>query len=735
MIKKLWISLLTALVLCGCSMDKPLTFTAGTYEATSDGHNGEVRLKVTFSDSCLTNIEVVEQHETPHVGDIVFDRLAKKMIEANGVGVDIISGATVSSYAMVQAVMNAASYAQVSDLEQFRRNNVKMEDKDPIEGTWDVVIIGAGGAGLAAAAEAAREGNTVLIIEKNAEMGGNTLLSGGIYQSVAPYLVWDPAHPDATTGVGYDGETYPKVKSEKGCIDDLEIILKWDEKDFDDSYYRAYPFVPGNITEISHHGVHHEYLPTLQALKKEISAYLAWARPKLSRGIPESDLTLFSTNNLHIFQTYYGGLRQAENKKDWVYGNVDLVRQMVEQGQNLRPWLADMGVKFMEKQIMIVGELWFRGNKMTGADIDTDGDGVTEHYDGNWGAYVMAPYTTFIRANKENRVMKETTAKELIEEKGQVKGVKAQMEDGTEVTAYARKGVIICTGGYAANIRKVMTTNRYWNKQYLSEHMGTTNRASMQGDGIAMGEDVGAAVTGMEWTQLMPMSYADYGNIAFGSVSDAVFISPLNGKRFVDESRERDVLSIKAFEHGMTLYGKSGVYIYIGGEETTEPNEVRGVDVPGKQIACKIDQLHSLLQSMKIDVDADVIGKVIREYDMAVMDGKEPIDVGKKYATSIIGKAKRNADGSYDKSTYSLDDATLTVRILAPATHHTMGGLVVDKWRHVLDLNGKPIPGLYAAGEVTGGIHGGNRLGGNSLTEIMVSGRIAASSVTRDARK
>jgi fumarate reductase flavoprotein subunit len=64
-----------------------------------------------------------------------------------------------------------------------------------------------------------------------------------------------------------------------------------------------------------------------------------------------------------------------------------------------------------------------------------------------------------------------------------------------------------------------------------------------------------------------------------------------------------------------------------------------------------------------------------------------------------------------------------------------MGGLVVDEWRHVLDLNGKPIPGLYAAGEVTGGIHGGNRLGGNSLTEIMVSGRIAASSVTRDARK
>ena len=77
----------------------------------------------------------------------------------------------------------------------------------------------------------------------------------------------------------------------------------------------------------------------------------------------------------------------------------------------------------------------------------------------------------------------------------------------------------------------------------------------------------------------------------------------------------------------------------------------------------------------------------------------------------------------------------LTIRTLAPATHHTMGGLVVDEKRHVLDASGKPIPGLYAAGEVTGGIHGGNRLGGNALTEILVSGRIAATSVTQDAKK
>ena len=103
-----------------------------------------------------------------------------------------------------------------------------------------------------------------------------------------------------------------------------------------------------------------------------------------------------------------------------------------------------------------MGALWFRGNKILGADIDTDGDGTPEHYDGNWGAYIMAPYTTFIKGNKENRVLKSTAAKELIEEGGHVKGVKAVMADGTPVTAHARKGWIIATGGYAANIRKVM---------------------------------------------------------------------------------------------------------------------------------------------------------------------------------------------------------------------------------------------------------------------------------------
>ena len=430
---------LAAILICGCRQEVPLTFEAGTYEVTAQGHNGDIRLSVTFSDSCITDIKVLEQHETPHIGDIVFDELIPQIVKANGTGVDALTGATITSRGLMAGVAEAANKAKVSDGERFKKACLPKEEMKPLEGTWDVVIIGAGGAGLSAAAEAAQQGNTVLVIEKNAEMGGNTLLSGGIYQSAVPYLVWDPAHPDAKTGTGYDGKTYAKVKSGTGCIADLELILQWDEKPFDEAYYKSHAFEPGNLEELSKHGVHSEYLPTLQALKKEITAYLAWAKPKLQRGVPETELTLFSTPNLHIFQSYNGGLRQSADGTSWVYSGEPLLRQVVEQGQELKPWLMKMGVNFLEQQVIIIGMMWYRGNVMTGADIDTDGDGTTEHYDGNWGAYIMAPYTAFISANKENRLMKSTTAKDLIVENGRVTGVTARMADGTDVTAHARE--------------------------------------------------------------------------------------------------------------------------------------------------------------------------------------------------------------------------------------------------------------------------------------------------------
>ncbi|MBR0251397.1 MAG: FAD-binding protein, partial [Synergistaceae bacterium] len=146
----------------------------------------------------------------------------------------------------------------------------------------------------------------------------------------------------------------------------------------------------------------------------------------------------------------------------------------------------------------------------------------------------------------------------------------------------------------------------------------------------------------------------------------------------------------------------------------------------------KISELPELFKELGVKADPKVVEKTIKDYDLAVMTGTEFPDVGKAIASRPVGNVKRDSAGNYDVSTYDLENTVMTIRLLAPSTHHTMGGVVVDLGRHVLTPNGRIIPGLYAAGEVTGGIHGGNRLGGNAITEIFVSGRIAASSLNAD---
>ena len=145
--------MMTALALCGCTQNVPLTFVAGSYETTYNGHNGPISIRTTFSDSCVTNIEVLSQEETPHIGDVVFEQLIPQIVSANGIGMDAISGATITSHALMNAVAQAAEDAGVSNIEQFRRNTMGDDRKD-IDDTWDVVIVGAGGAGLAGAQDA-----------------------------------------------------------------------------------------------------------------------------------------------------------------------------------------------------------------------------------------------------------------------------------------------------------------------------------------------------------------------------------------------------------------------------------------------------------------------------------------------------------------------------------------------------------------------------------------------------
>ena len=716
-----------------------VSYTAGTYTGTGVGYNGLVEVEVTFSETNITDIKVVNHAETAFVGDVAFAPLTEDAIAANGAGVDVVSGATFSSRAFKDALVAAAEQAGVSNLDAFKANTVEHTAGEAIEETFDIVVVGAGGAGLATAAQAAQNGDTVLVIEKNAEIGGNTLVSGGQYQSVMPYLVWDPENPEATEATWeYNGQTYTKIKASQGQLDVLKTILAWDEKEFDASHFNTVEYVAGEIDELSKAGVHGEYLNTLKALKAEIKEYVDYADAKLAKGAHESDLTLFSTVNLHIFQTYYGGLRQSADGTEWIYGEYDLVSQMVENGQGLKEWLEDQGSLFNDgAQLTLIGALWYRENQNMGCDMDKDG--VPEIVGGNWGTYFL-PLKTTVLNNEGNKIMTRTTAEELIVEDGRVVGVKATMFDGTPVTARATKGVVLATGGYAANINMVVEENEYWDPNAVTKNILTTNRSSLQGDGIKMAQTVNAATTGMGFPQMMPISWIDNGNLAFGGGQYAVYINPTTGKRFVDESAERDVLSLGEFANGVEVNGVKGVFLEITNADTAigipypydKYEKGQTVEISKETVENRVyyisnaEEMQAVLDKFGMTAKPEDIYATIRQYDEDYIAERTPTDgIKKSAATATVG--------TYKDGEYKLEGELLRIRVMAPSTHHTMGGIVVDTERHVLDTNGNAIAGLYAAGEVTGGIHGGNRLGGNAIIEILVSGRIAANTIHGEA--
>ena len=711
--------------------DAAVAFTAGTYTGTAKGYNGPVEVAVTFSDSAVTAIEVGANKETDHVGNVAFEPVIADILAANGTGVDGVSGATFSSNAIRNAVNDAAEQAGCTNMDAFKAAGAAHEPQAAIEETYDVVVVGAGGAGIAAAAQAAQDGNTVLVIEKNAEVGGNTLVSGGQYQSVMPYLVWDPADPDATTGVGYDGNTYNKVVESVATLGELKTILGWSEEPFDAAYYKDHEFVAGDIAELSKRGVHAEYLPDPQGSEGGNSGVPRLGGAEGCRGRGSAHAVLHrQPAHLPDLLRRSASLRGHDS---WIYGDYDLVKQFIEGGQTLKQWLEAQGSTFVEDtQPTLIGALWYRENEFVGATID----GVD--YPGRWGTYFKAPMNTVLAASEtaaSNKIMLRTTAEELIVEDGRVTGVKATQYARTlPVTAHATKGVVIATGGYAANLQMVVDTNVYWSSDYLSTSTKTTNRSSLKGDGITMAQAVGADVTGMGYTQMMPISWIDDGNLAFGGGNYAIYINPTTGKRFVDETSERDVLSLAEFRNGIEHNGTKGVFIELANASSKIPGPYLygNEDVEWRQYVRTVDQLAELFASLGLETDADTVRATIENYDKAVMAGEQPEGVKKTNPNALIGYAEKDESGNYLPETYKLDGVELRVRFMAPSTHHTMGGIKVDTERHALDAEDNVIPGLYAAGEVTGGIHGGNRLGGNAIVEIFVSGRTAAEAIQAD---
>lgn len=131
--------------------------------------------------------------------------------------------------------------------------------------------------------------------------------------------------------------------------------------------------------------------------------------------------------------------------------------------------------------------------------------------------------------------------------------------------------------------------------------------------------------------------------------------------------------------------------------------------------------------TMAVAAGAATLRKTIEDDDAYVMGTADSLEVEKLSVRGTVGEVEQDENGKYKPETYKLDQ--IRVRFMAPSTHHTMGGVMVNAQRHMLDNDGNAIAGLYAAGEITGGIHAGNRLGGNAVIEIIVSGRTAAQAI------
>ena len=285
----------------------------------------------------------------------------------------------------------------------------------------------------------------------------------------------------------------------------------------------------------------------------------------------------------------------------------------------------------------------------------------------------------------------ESEAVALIEEDGRVTGVEVVTPEGETFTVTA-KAVVIATGGFGANMDMV--------KEYDETKVGfgTTNHPGALGMGITMAQEVGADTFQMEQIQIHPTTDPDSGYMfTEGLRGDGAILINKEGKRFIDELETRDVVSaaILAETDGQA-------YVLVNQVLVDQNKSMRGYIEQG--YATSGETLDDLAAAL--DMDPVVLQDTLDQYNEAQASGSDT-EFGRQ------------------NMTLPLDEGPYYVLLVTPSIHHTMGGLRINTNAEVLDKEGNPIPGLFAAGEVTGGVHGGNRIGGNAVTDIIVFGRIA----------
>lgn len=603
-----------------------LAYTEGTYTATAQGNNGPVTVSVTFSADAITDVTVVEHSETAGLSDRPIAEIPAAIVENQSLAVDTVSGATNSSNAILTAVADCVAQAG-GDVEALKAVAVEKAPVEDVEATYDVVVLGGGGAGLTASITAAQNGAKVILVEKAGSLGGNTLIAGQGFNACDP-------------------ERQANTEMSEALLGQLKSYLDLDPADF------------GAFAEV------------LETVKGQINDYIA-----------SSSTTLFDSPELHMLHTYMGGKRTGLDGTV-IEPDLELARTFATNALDALEWAESIGAQWNDTTSTILGAMWPRSHGLANGNV----------------------ITILTDAAKANgvEIVTDTRANELIVENGKVVGVKATTSAGANVTLHANSGVVLATGGFSANAPMVVEYNNYW--PGLSDTMPSTNAPTITGDGIVMAKAVGADLVGMGFAQLMPSSHPVDGSLfsgIWGSAETQVFVNK-EGKRYVNEYAERDVLSKAALEQ------TDGIFYIICDNKIAKNADVAGMEAKGNVVVA--DTLEELAE--KLGIPADTFVETIERYNSFV-DAQKDDDFGKP----LFGE--------------KIDEAPFVATPRSPSLHHTMGGVKIDTNTHVISTEGNVIDGLYAAGEVTGGLHAGNRLGGNAMTDFLVFGRIAGENAAK----
>lgn len=603
----------------------PLALKNGTFEGKAYGNNGWLTVEVTIKDNKITDIKTPGQRETKYLGDTAIREIGKDVLQYQTLNVDNVAGATVTSTALKTAIAQAIEKAG-GDIAAFQKP-VPEKIKKVVgitKGSADLIIVGAGGAGLSAAVTAKDLGvKNVLVLEKMPVIGGNTLRCASAFNA---------ADPDRQKAL-------PMTETLKEAV----------------------------VKAISEKPVSEEHAKLMADVKAKYEAYLK-----------SGSKTLFDCPEWHALQTYNGGDK---------VGQIPLIRQYSNNVLDTLHWMQSKGSPVMDRVSQGAGALWQR----------------THQLDAPAGLGLIDPLYQSAVKQGVNFKLGMRVQDLILNDKGRVIGVTATDKVGNKYEFTSKDGVILATGGYSQN--KEM---RRKSAPHLTPEMVSTNQPGATGDGIVIATRHGADTTGMNYVQVYPLATPGTGALQgrarkMSGLDDVIDVNK-NGERFVKEDARRDefVAAIKK--------QPGGVVYDINDSSIVKPLNSFNEDVETLVSIGRIYKADSLADLAKqLGMPADKLEATVAEFNKMVEAKNDP-KFGRKLFDRPIVKPPFYA----------------TPR--APSIHHTMGGLQISTYAQVLDKNGKPIPGLYAAGEVTGGIHGSNRLGGNATADVLTFGRIAAKS-------